>query len=87
MRLAEQKYQTVGKIREHAKQVFANLPKVELGWPFQCRCGETTVVKYRGRFYCAFCARLKRYTSGPLFMGYESLEERYKAKIEGKGEL
>jgi len=35
-------------------------PVVAEGWPHQCRCGNVTVVKYRGRFYCPRCGYRKR---------------------------
>lgn len=30
---------------------------VDGGWHNQCRCGGTTYVEWRKRFYCTFCAR------------------------------
>jgi hypothetical protein len=44
--------QTVGELNERARRVLAPLPTVDLGWPWQCRCGGTQWVRYRGRFYC-----------------------------------
>lgn len=30
-------------------------PVVAEGWPHQCRCGDMTIVKYRGLYYCRKC--------------------------------
>lgn len=44
--------------RRYAAKLRAS-PVVAEGWPHQCRCGNLTVVKYRGRFYCPRCGSRK----------------------------
>jgi hypothetical protein len=45
-------HQTAGELDARARRVLAPLPTFDLGWPWQCRCGGTRWVRYRGRFYC-----------------------------------
>jgi predicted house-cleaning noncanonical NTP pyrophosphatase (MazG superfamily) len=52
--------QTLGELNERVRRVLAPLPTVDLGWPWQCRCGGTRWVRYRARFYCpADCRRMQ----------------------------
>jgi hypothetical protein len=43
--------QSMGEIADRARCKLGRLPHVDIGWPFQCRCGSTVWVRYRGRFY------------------------------------
>lgn len=49
--------QTIGEIQERVRRVLHPLSPVDMGWPYQCRCGLCKWVKYRGRFYCWNCGR------------------------------
>jgi hypothetical protein len=43
--------QSMGEIADRARRVLGGWPRKDLGWPWQCRCGSTQWIKYRGRFY------------------------------------
>ena len=33
---------------------------------YMCRCGTNEIMKYRGRFYCAGCGRIKKRCAGKM---------------------
>jgi len=73
--------QTMGEIADRARRVLGPLPKVELGWPYQCRCGSTVWVKYRGRFYspCGI-----RWPADQALAGHPTLREAYGHAVHKK---
>ncbi len=56
--------QTMGQISERVMRVLRPISPVNVGLPYQCRCGYTDWVRYRGRFYCWHCGR--RYNDNAL---------------------
>lgn len=50
-----------GDLSEAERQPFLvalrALPKFDVGWKCQCRCGDTEYVIHRGRVYCPHCGR------------------------------
>lgn len=59
------------------------LPAVDLGWRFQCWCGETRYVRYRGRIYCPRCGRRPAPDGRPGGPGHLSLAEAFEAVLTG----
>lgn len=49
--------QTMRQITKRVIRLLRPLPKFDLGWPWQCFCGDTTWVKYRSHYYCPHCGR------------------------------
>jgi len=47
--------QTLGERQTRVRRVLGPLLAVDLGPKWQCFCGDTRYVRYRGRFYCPAC--------------------------------
>ncbi len=61
---------------ERREQV-SKLPSINMGWKCQCYCGGTEYVKYRGRFYCNYCARRVKYPDSKIPSETYTFRERF----------
>lgn len=47
--------QTLGEKNQRVQKLLRPIVPRDLGWRWQCYCGKTMYVRYRGRFYCRTC--------------------------------
>jgi hypothetical protein len=65
--------QTIGERQTRARRVLGPLSAVDLGPRWQCFCGGTRYVRYRGRFYCPACGHRHDHPDEP---GYHDMTFR-----------
>jgi len=68
--------------RERVERCLRPLTQVNLGWPWQCRCGYTKWVQYRGRFYCWHCGKRQNHPDEQLHLQYPTFRQAFEEALE-----